>query len=592
MQTLPKSLLKFYIQYAIKPFKWLLGLWVVFYLILESTYGIFYPKINQMVVRLFEQDVPAGVSFIEFSLPLAIFAGGIMLITTIIAMFAQRLEGKWIPRVKNNISERLNNYIYGQSIKFFTKYSSGKIDSQINFISGGFALYIFMEMFVSVIIISINTALLFEINSYLSAIIFTSLMFRFVWSYLRYKQVRKASEELSKTDSNLAGKIIDSISNFQIIKLFSGAKYETKHIKATREEQIQKTERSYFMQILFWGPSSIFFDITFFVLILACGYLYSVGEIKPSEIIYATSVFSMMIMYARILTNNFKNLISTYAKAKQAYAELVQPIEIMDKPNAADLIISKANIEIKNISFKYNKKKVIDNLSLKIKAGEKIGLVGLSGAGKTTLVNLLMRLYDVNSGQILFDGKNIKNVTQNSLRDNITFIPQEPSLFNRTLMENIAYGDKEFSLDEVRAAAKRARADDFIMASDKGYDTVVGDRGIKLSGGQKQRVVIARAFLRNTPILILDEATSALDSESEKIVQKSFEELSKNRTTIVVAHRLSTLRNMDKIIVLEDGKIKESGSHKVLIKKKNGLYCKLWNLQTDGFIPEDLTQAK
>jgi ABC-type multidrug transport system fused ATPase/permease subunit len=223
------------------------------------------------------------------------------------------------------------------------------------------------------------------------------------------------------------------------------------------------------------------------------------------------------------------------------------------------------------------------DFNLKIKPGERVGIVGLSGAGKTTLVNLLMRFYDPNSGAVLIDNQDIAKVSQDSLRENISYIPQEPTMFNRTIRENIEYGRPGATLKEIKEAATEASADEFIKTTDKKYDSIVGDRGIKLSGGQRQRIAIARAFLKNAPILILDEATSALDSETEIAIQKSFDKLSANHTTLVVAHRLSTLRNMDRIIVLDQGRVIESGTHNSLLRKK-GLYAKLWKMQSGGFL--------
>ena len=230
-------------------------------------------------------------------------------------------------------------------------------------------------------------------------------------------------------------------------------------------------------------------------------------------------------------------------------------------------------------------KRILKNLTIDIAPGERIGLVGVSGAGKTTLVNLLMRMYDVVDGAILVDGQDIRNVTQDSLRENISFIPQEPTMFNRTLRENIAYGCDNVSDEQIYAAARQASAHSFIKDATDGYDTLVGDRGVKLSGGQRQRIAIARAFLKNAPILILDEATSALDSETESTIQKSFERLARGRTTIVIAHRLSTLRNMDRIIVLDNGQVIEQGSHNQLVRS-GGVYSRLWKMQSGGFIQE------
>ena len=228
---------------------------------------------------------------------------------------------------------------------------------------------------------------------------------------------------------------------------------------------------------------------------------------------------------------------------------------------------------------------MLKNLSFRVESGERVGIVGLSGAGKTTLVNLMMRLYEPTDGAIYIDGQDIKSITQKSLRDNISFIPQETTMFNRTIRENIKYGRTSATNKEILRAAHEASAEDFILSAPQKYETYIGDRGIKLSGGQRQRIAIARAFLKDAPILILDEATSALDSETENTIQKSFAKLSNGRTTVVIAHRLSTLRNMDRLIVLDHGKIVESGTHKALLRK-NGIYAKLWKMQSGGFINE------
>ena len=231
------------------------------------------------------------------------------------------------------------------------------------------------------------------------------------------------------------------------------------------------------------------------------------------------------------------------------------PLDIVDKEGAKPLRVKKGTIIFNNVFFKYRNKYVLKDLSLEIKPGERVGIVGQSGAGKTTLVNLLMRFYEPQRGNIVIDGQDISDVTQKSLRENISFIPQDPTMFNRAIKDNIGYGKFGAPIKEIKAAAKKASADKFIMDTEKGYDSIVGDRGIKLSGGQRQRIAIARAFLKNAPILVLDEATSALDSETELSIQKSFDKLSRGHTTIAIAHRLSTLRNMDRIVVLDNGRI-------------------------------------
>ena len=267
------------------------------------------------------------------------------------------------------------------------------------------------------------------------------------------------------------------------------------------------------------------------------------------------------------------------ARAKKAYANIIVDKKIQDKENAKNLSIKDADITFQNINFSYGKNAIFKHFNLTINRAEKLGIVGLSGAGKTTICNLLLRMYDVQDGKILVNGIDIRDVTQDSLRKNISFVPQEATLFNRTIMENIRYAKPRATRAEVITAAKKANIHDFIIKLPKGYDTLVGNNGIKLSGGQRQRVSIARALLKNAPILILDEATSALDSENEMLIQKSLQKAMAGKTTLVIAHRLSTLKNMDRIVVIKNGKIMETGSHNQLLHK-GGEYSKLWRIQT------------
>lgn len=263
------------------------------------------------------------------------------------------------------------------------------------------------------------------------------------------------------------------------------------------------------------------------------------------------------------------------------------PKDILDKPNAKKLHVTQGRIVFDKVKFHYkNTEALFQNNSITIEPGQKVGLVGHSGGGKTTFTNLILRLYDVSDGRILIDGQDIRDVTQDSLHANIAMIPQDPSLFHRSLLENIQYGCVDASHKEIIAASKRAFAHDFITKLPEGYDALVGERGVKLSGGQRQRIAIARAVLKNAPILILDEATSQLDSITENQIQKSLWELMQGKTTIVIAHRLSTLLDMDRILVFDKGKIAEDGTHKELLKK-NGLYKTLWDVQVGGFLVDN-----
>jgi len=300
--------------------------------------------------------------------------------------------------------------------------------------------------------------------------------------------------------------------------------------------------------------------------------------------------------YSVTLSNNLFAFNSILRQIEDAFLQATPMMEILqsspsiqDKPRSRKLRADKGAVQFSNVHFKYADSSSHDNvfagLNLNVKPGEKIGLVGTSGGGKTTLTRLLLRFDDIQEGTITIDGQNVAEVTQASLREAIAYVPQEPLMFHRSIAENITYGNLHASQEEIIAAAKQANAHDFINQLPKGYDTMVGERGVKLSGGQRQRVAIARAILKDAPILVLDEATSALDSESEVLIQQALKKLMQGRTTLVIAHRLSTIQKMDRIIVLENGAIAEEGSHKELLKQK-GIYAKLWAHQSDGFLED------
>lgn len=490
----------------------------------------------------------------------------------------------------NKISSDLYEYLFQQSIEFYSSTMPGKISSQINQISDSFYDSVgtifgdFLAVCISVIIAA--TGLAFIGWEYTLLIMF-AVLFRVIWGVSTVKKSLNTASERANTLNALQGKLLDAISNFTVVKLFARAKQEQKSVAPARKNYEIVARRAHFWSRFFWAPGNLVMDtICFTLLIILCGYMYSIGRSSIADISFAITIYAATSILAFNLIMVIKNFIDKWGNAVGSYNNLIKPITIQDIQNAPKLKIQKGKIEIRNVSFKYQRKLVLNDLSITINPGEKIGLVGTSGAGKTTLVNLLMRFYDPTNGSIYIDGQNIKEVTQDSLRENIAFIPQDTTIFNRTIKENIAYGRVEATDNDIRKAAKRASADKFINESVDKYNSLVGDRGIKLSGGQRQRIAIARAFLKNAPILILDEATAALDSETETVIQNSFEELSCGRTTIAIAHRLSTLRNMDRIIVIDHGKIIENGTHLQLLRKKNGIYAHLWEMQSGGFIQE------
>ena len=320
------------------------------------------------------------------------------------------------------------------------------------------------------------------------------------------------------------------------------------------------------------------------VVAFVTAYLWLSGKISAG-------LFVLVQSYTVTIGQHFWDLGKASTKFTKSYSDMREMVDIfkkipdvLDPENPEQARIKEGNISIKDISFNYpGGISVFEKFSLDIRSGEKVGLVGHSGSGKSTITKLLMRFVDISSGEILIDGQNIRNITQDDLHKNISYISQEPILFHRSIRENIAYSYPEATEDEIISSAKKAHAHEFITSLPHGYDTMVGERGVKLSGGERQRVAIARAMLKPAPILILDEATSSLDSISESYIQDAFNELMKGKTSIVIAHRLSTVQKMDRIIVLDKGKVIEEGTHKELLAK-DGLYADLWNHQTGGFL--------
>lgn len=585
--SLPKSLWRFYWEYGVKNYRLLLFGWMFMVLAMFSG-GVIWPNFNRWVVALFESPVPADVTFVKYAIPTILLITFLNMFLTASELMRDTISSHLWPRVVNQMSEVLTTYTHKQSMSFWTGKMSGSINTQIDYIINGLVNGGLNELWYCLgrfSVILINGVLLLKINRYVAYLFVLSLFFRIIYAYFMRKRVKKASEAASGANSALTGKLIDSFSNFSIVKLFAGAEKEKKILKEPREKRISTQMYSRYTMRLFWAVPGFLWDLLFGATILFCCLLYQHGLITVSEIVFTISVYIEVMGAVSGLINRFPEIIDKTAAAKKAYRELVVPLAITDKENAKKLKVNRGEIHFDNIFFKYRDRNVLKGLSLSIKPGERVGIVGTSGSGKTTLVNLLMRFYEPQHGQILIDGQDIADVTQDSLRENIAFIPQDPTMFNRTIGDNIAYGKFGANITEIRNAAKKASADKFIMDTEKGYDSVVGDRGIKLSGGQRQRIAIARAFLKNAPILVLDEATSALDSETERAIQKSFEKLSRGRTTIAIAHRLSTLRNMDRIIVLDKGVIVEQGSHQQLLRKK-GKYYSLWKMQSGGFMQE------
>lgn len=387
--------------------------------------------------------------------------------------------------------------------------------------------------------------------------------------------------------ADIHGAVADALTNNLIVRTFAGEDREIRHLQkmTKRFTKIYKKDIGF---IVAEGSTRV----AIMVIVQVATIIISAIMVANGAITLAIAIFMLAYMQ-RIGSQLFilGDIINGYDQAfldSQPMTEMLLSENIVTNKDSADqLIVKFPTIDFQNISYRYpdGNVNVLDDVQLTIPAGQKVGMVGHSGAGKSTIVQLLLRFSDVTDGSIIIDGQDIRDVTQESLRENISYVPQEPLMFHRSLRENIAYGKPDATDDEIITAAKKAHALEFIEKLPNGLDTTVGERGVKLSGGQRQRIAIARAILKDAPILVLDEATSALDSESEKLIQASLDELMKKRTSIVIAHRLSTIAKLDRIVVLENGRIAEDGTHDELLSK-NGIYAQLWSHQSGGFIEE------
>ncbi|WP_460142042.1 ABC transporter ATP-binding protein [Pseudomonas sp. S2_E01] len=402
----------------------------------------------------------------------------------------------------------------------------------------------------------------------------------------------QVGQEQANARSSMTGRISDAYTNITTVKLFSHSRREAHFARAAMED----FKQTGFRQMRLVSQFEIVNQALVVGLILGAGgyalWLWHQGEVGAGAVAAITAMALRINGMSHWIMWQMTSLFESIGTVQDGMATLTQGPKVQDAPDAKALVPSGGAVSFDNVSFNYNgERQVLDGLSLHIRPGEKIGLVGRSGAGKSTLINLLLRFYDVDEGEISIDGQDIAHVTQYSLRSTIGMVTQDTSLLHRSIRDNIAYGRPDATDEQIRRAAINAQADGFINQltdpqGHSGYDTLVGERGIKLSGGQRQRVAIARVMLKNAPILLLDEATSALDSEVEVAIQESLDEMMQGKTVIAIAHRLSTIAAMDRLIVMDDGRIIEQGTHAELLAK-NGTYARLWQHQSGGFLGED-----
>ena len=488
-------------------------------------------------------------------------------------------------RMESDMRQDLFNHFQRLPFSYYDKNNTGEMMSKIVsdlFDISELAHHGPENIFISLLKIIGSFILLSMINSKLTLILFIITLIMIAFSYLQNRKMHKVFMDNRKKIATVNARVQDSLSGIRIVKSFANEEIEEAKFSDSNLEFLSSKESSYNMMGIYQAGNSFFQGLLYTAVIIAGGYLIASNSMQIADLAIYALYIGILISPIEVLINSTEQFQKGYASFKRFVDILDETPEILNSPNAIDLTTVNGKIAFENVSFYYDKtNEVLNNVNLQIPAGKTIALVGPSGGGKTTLCSLIPRFYDVNSGQITIDDIDIKAVTLKSLRNAIGIVQQDVYMFAGTVLENISYGNPTATFEEIVAAAKKANIHDFIMSLARGYNSHVGEHGVKLSGGQKQRLAIARVFLKNPPILILDEATSALDNESEQHIQKSLEELATNRTTIVIAHRLSTIKNADEIIVINDNGIQEQGTHEKLLTQ-NGLYAKYYNMQFEN----------
>ena len=485
-------------------------------------------------------------------------------------------------KIEYNMRAEIFNHMQKLSFSFYDDQKVGQLMSRIT--TDLFDITELLHhgpenLILSVLKISGALIILTGIDPKLTIAAFVVLPFMFAYAFFLNKRMRRAFRRNRQKIAEINGQIEDNLSGIRVVKSFANEEVENEKFKVGNDGFLAAKKNSYFYMGSFHAGVHAFTSLVQVVVIVAGSYFIAMGELNVTDLL-------TFLLYIGVFTEPIRTLIDFTEQFQNGYSGFERFMEIMniqpdiaDAEDAEELKNVKGDITFENVTFSYNDHSdtVLKGINLEVPAGAYMALVGSSGAGKTTLCSLIPRFYDVNSGTIRIDGQDIRSVSLKSLRSQIGIVQQDVYLFAGTIFENIAYGKPGATMEEVIAAAKNANAHDFIMSFPDGYDTDIGQRGIKLSGGQKQRLSIARVFLKNPPILIFDEATSALDNESEKVVQDSLEKLAKNRTTFVIAHRLTTIQNAQKILVLTEEGIAESGTHEELLEQR-GIYEKLYHM--------------
>lgn len=585
-----------FIWYFIRQFKaqfvTILCVWGVSNAILASK-----PYFFKLFVEAFEmaetKDAVMGLLFV----PLVVFVVLVLIIQPILAQTGNWLQAKSLPNFINLTRRQLAVYTHHHSFEYFQSDFAGRLAGKVVETPGALGEIVhnllggiwYAAVYFSVAIFFFSTAhWMFTAISIGWLVLYGILLAYYI------PRVQIQSKQASRQRSVVRGRFVDTITNILTVKLFARARHEDSYLLEALNDTARGQEEMALTMFGMWNWLEVLTTAFWLAVIGGCIVTWQDGHITAADIAMILPLALQVTQTSWWMSEIFTTFFQKFGEVQEGMEVITKAHDVVDEAGADPMTLTKSSVCYQSVSFSYGAKDVFDGLNVSIPAGQKVGLVGPSGAGKSTFVQILLRLFDLQGGQIEIDGQNISKCTQDSLREHISVIPQMSDLLHRTIMENIRYGKLDASDEAVMEAAKKANAHDFILElvdrnGNAGYDAEVGERGVRLSGGQRQRIAIARAVLKDAPILILDEATSALDSESEKLIQDSLSELMEGKTVIAIAHRLSTIAHLDRLLVMEDGQIIEDGSHEELLEQ-GGHYARLWGMQSGGFIGAKETQ--